>query len=210
MSDKYDEDNQQYIQSQYGASPAIKFLLNSFRKNVDPEPDISVFIQNVMSLNTAVGDGLDTLGEIIGAARDITLNDGTTVELDDDNYRNFLKFKAMANISDASMETLNAMSKVLYNDDSLIVTNILTEATLPNGDYYNTTPMRVRWTWRENDVSDIEKALFNQGIVGCLAAGVDYEVGVITKDPLFGFAGSGLNPFNNGAFGVIYNIDTSQ
>lgn len=207
---KYDEDNQQYIQSQYGSSPAIKYLLNSFRKDIDPEPDIELFLQNVMILDSAVGAGLDVLGNIIGATRTIPLDDGTIVTLDDDNYRNFIKFKVIANISDASMGTLNAMSKVLYNDDSLIVTNTLTQATLKDGDYYNQTPMRVRWTWRGNDVSDIEKALFTQGIVGCLAAGVDYEVGVITKDPLFGFAGSGLNPFNNGAFGVIYNIDTSQ
>lgn len=207
---KYDEDNQQYIQSQYGSSPAIKYLLNSFRKDIDPEPGIELFLQNVMSLDNAVGAGLDVLGNIIGATRTILLNDGTIVTLDDDNYRNFIKFKAIANISDASMGTLSAMSKVLYNDDSLIVTNILTQATLKDGDYYNQTPMRVRWTWRENDVSDIEKALFTQGIVGCLAAGVGYEAGIITKDPLFGFAGSGLNPFNNGAFGVIYNLDVSQ
>ena len=204
---KYDVDDQPYIQSQYGASQALKSILNGFREKIDPDPDEELFRFNVMSLNTATGAGLDTLGKIIGADRTITIEDGSTVVLDDDNYRNYLKFKALANISDASIATLNSMSRVLYNDDSLIVVNVLTNGTLPNGDYYNQTPMRVRWTWRANDVSDIDRALFNQGIIGCLAAGVGFEVGVITKDPLFGFAGSGLQPFNQGAFGVIYQIN---
>lgn len=208
MADKYDEERQQYIVSQYGASPTIKKLLNNFRIELDPTPDINLFYEKIMDVNTAVGMGLDIWGNIVGVSRVLVLDDGTRITLDDENFRNYIKFKAYANISDSSLGTLNEMSKVLYNDDSLIAVNVVSGATLDNGDYYNSTPMRIRFTWRSNDVDDIQRALFEKGIVNCLAAGVGYSVGVITKDPLFGFFGSGLTPFNNGAFGVIYNLTT--
>lgn len=204
MSDYLDK--QEYIQSQYSDSPTIKKLLDNFRGVILLDGDIDVFYENIMDLDTATGVGLDVWGNIVGVTRELQLEDGTFVTLEDDNFRQFIKFKALANISDASMATLNKMAQVLYNNDDLIITNILTPNSLDNGDYYNTTPMRVRWTWRANDVSDLERALFSQGIILCLAAGVDWTVGVISKDPLFGFKGSKLNPFNQGAFGVIANL----
>lgn len=201
-------DNQAYVQSQYGASSTIKQLLYDFRENIKPGVDIDVFYKNIMNIETASGIGLDIWGRILNASRNMFLENGTLIELDDTHFRQLLIFKALANICDASMATLNQMAMKLYDDDSLIVVNVLTQDTLPNGDYYNTTPMRVRWTWRANDVTDLERALFSNGIILCLAAGVGWTVGVISKDPLFGFAGSKLQPFNQGAFGVITNLDT--
>lgn len=203
---EYGEENQPYIQSQYGASPVIKKILNGFRMEIDPAGDIDLFQKNVMNVNSAQGVGLDIWGNIVGVERTIRLDDGTTVTLDDENFRNYIKFKAYANISDASLATLNRMGQVLYNDDTLLAVNVLTPTTNGEGAYYNATPMRIRFTWRGNDVDDVRRALFEKGIVNCLAAGVGYTVGVITKDPLFGFKGSGLQPFNNGAFGVVYTL----
>lgn len=200
-------DNQEYIQSQYGNSPTIKKLLYAFKGRISPDSDIDVFYENIMDIDTATGYGLDVWGNIVGVTRSLTLTDGTIIKLDDDNFRSYIKFKALANISDASMATLNEMSQVLYNDDSLIITNVLTPGSLPNGDYYNTTPMRVKWTWRANSVSELEEALFSNGIILCLAAGVGWSIGIISTDPLFGFQGSELNPFNQGAFGVIGSLN---
>ena len=185
-------------------------MLYDFRENIKPGVDIDVFYKNIMNIETASGIGLDIWGRILNASRNMFLENGTLIELDDTHFRQFLMFKALANICDASMATLNQMAMKLYDDDSLIVVNVLTQDTLPNGDYYNTTPMRVRWTWRANDVTDLERALFSNGIILCLAAGVGWTVGVISKDPLFGFAGSKLQPFNQGAFGVISNLDTGS
>lgn len=129
------------------------------------------------------------------------------VSLDDDNYRRLILYKALANISDASMATLNKLAAKLYQDEDLLCTNIVDEGTLPNGDKYNTSPMYVRFVWRNNEVSNLNKQLFETGVIFSLAAGVKYDVKIISKDPLFGFAGSGLNPFNQGAFVKINYLD---
>lgn len=139
--------------------------------------------------------------------------DRVLVTLDDGNYRRLILFKALANISTADMATINQLSAKLYEDDGLLCTNIIDEGILPNGDKYNTSPMYVRFIWRKNEISNLDKQLFNEGIIFSLAAGVKYDVKIISKDPLFGFAGSGLNPFNNGAFvkiGILEDVEPQK
>ena len=139
--------------------------------------------------------------------------DRVLVTLDDGNYRRLILFKALANISTADMATINQLSAKLYEDEDLLCTNIIDEGTLPNGDKYNTSPMYVRFIWRKNEISNLDKQLFNEGIIFSLAAGVQYDVKIISKDPLFGFAGSGLNPFNNGAFvkiGILEDVEPQK
>ena len=139
--------------------------------------------------------------------------DRVLVTLDDGNYRRLILFKALANISTADMATINQLSAKLYEDEDLLCTNIVDEGILPNGDKYNTSPMYVRFIWRKNEISNLDKQLFNEGIIFSLAAGVQYDVKIISKDPLFGFAGSGLNPFNNGAFvkiGVLEDVEPQK
>lgn len=129
------------------------------------------------------------------------------IALDDDNYRALILYKALANISSADMATLNQLASKLYGDTDLLCTNIVSEGTLPNGDKYNTSPMYVRFTWRKNEISNLNKWLFENGVIFSLAAGVKYDVKIISKDPLFGFAGSELNSFNQGAFVRIQFLD---
>ena len=139
--------------------------------------------------------------------------DRVLVTLDDGNYRRLILFKALANISTADMATINQLSAKLYEDENLLCTNIIEEGELPNGDKYNTSPMYVRFIWRKNEISNLDKQLFNEGIIFSLAAGVQYDVKIISKDPLFGFAGSGLNPFNNGAFvkiGILEDVEPQK
>lgn len=118
----------------------------------------------------------------------------------DDSYRQLILFKALANISSADLATLNQLAVKLFNSADIVATNITVPGTLPNGDMYNAAPMAVRFLWRQNSLSNLDKQLFTTGLLLSLAAGVEYDVNVISKDPLFGFAGSGLNPFNQGAF----------
>ena len=129
------------------------------------------------------------------------------VSLDDDNYRRLIMYKALANISSADMASINRLANMLYQDEDLLCTNIVDEGTLPNGDHYNTSPMYVRFVWRNNEVSNLNKQLFETGVIFSLAAGVKYDVKIISKDPLFGFAGSGLNPFGQGAFVKINYLE---
>lgn len=141
----------------------------------------------------------------------VTLDDLETgnrviATLGDDLYRRLLMFKALANISSADMATLNNISTMLFNTKDIVVTNIQSEGTLDNGDKYNASPMQVRWIWRTNSITNVDKSLFTQFIVLSLAAGVGYVFYVISPDPLFGFSGSGLNPFNQGVFGAVYDV----
>lgn len=229
-------DEQDYIISQYGASPTIKQLLYDFAQNINPDDDIAEFYKNIMDIETAKGEGLDYWGRIVGIERNIYIDSTTSedplfgfkggdavpfnqgiffdpanvqtgqrilVTLIDDSYRQLILYKALANISAADLGTLNQLAYKLFGDGDILVTNIVIEGTLPNGDKYNTTAMNVRFVWRRNEVSNLDKALFEQGIVLSLAAGVKYDLKIISKDPLFGFAGSLLNPFNQGAFVTI-------
>lgn len=237
-----DLENQEYIISQYGASPTIKKLLAGFRQYIDPSADIETFYKNIMDIDTASGVGLDIWGRIVGVERNIYIDETTVdyplfgfkggdvnpfdqgiffdptnvisgdrvlVTLIDESYRKLILFKALANISNADMATINRLSAKLYEDEDLLVTNVIDEGVLPNGDKYNTSPMYVRFVWRRNEVSNLDKELFVTGILFSLAAGVKYNVKIISKDPLFGFAGSKLNPFGQGAFvkiGVLDNV----
>lgn len=195
------EDVQEYIQSQYSNSPTIKQILLSLADNINPDADIDVFYQNIINIDSANGVGLDIWGTIVGAPRKLQLEeDSKEIILNDDMYRNYIKFKMLANISPATLETLNKISYILYNNTSLSVANVQTEGTLANGDFYNTTPMMVRFTWQTYEVTDQDRAIFMQGILFCLAAGVGWDLVIINTDNVFGFAGSGLSPFNQGTF----------
>ena len=198
------EDVQEYIQSQYSNSPTMKQILLSLADNINPDADIDIFYQNIMNIDSANGVGLDIWGTIVGAPRKLQLEeDSKEIILNDDMYRNYIKFKMLANISPATLETLNKISYILYNNTSLSVANVQTEGTLDNGDFYNTTPMMVRFTWQTSQVTDQDRAIFMQGILFCLAAGVGWDLVVINTDNIFGFAGSGLSPFNQGTFAQI-------
>jgi hypothetical protein len=55
--------------SQYCDSPTIKGMLDSFNQAVDPSVDIANFYSNIWNVATAVGDGLDIWGLIVGVSR---------------------------------------------------------------------------------------------------------------------------------------------
>lgn len=202
------DQEQEYIQSQYGNSPTIKTILENFGDVINPDADINVFYQNIMDIDSANGIGLDVLGKIVGANRILTLDENTEVKLNDNMYKIYIKFKMLANISETSLAFLNKISYILYNNTSLSATNVVTRGTLDNGDYYNTNPMQVRFTWRTNSVSNEDRAIFMQGVLFCLAAGVGWDLQIISENnDVFGFYGSGLNPFNQGTF---VHIDTRE
>lgn len=138
-----------------------------------------------------------------------TVTGGNVVltKLDDTKYRELIMFKALANISPSDMESLKSLTYKIYKTNDVIVSNMLNIGTLSNGDMYNKTPMEVVFIYRKNNITLLERALFEKCLALVLAAGVGYHINVISKDPLFGFAGSGLNPFNNGAFGKYQQIN---
>lgn len=197
------EELQPYLLTQYSASPTIVQLLKDFRDNIDPQADIELFIQKIMDIDTAVGAGLDVLGNIVGIKRNIEINN-QTISLDDTNYRKLLKYKALSNITDASLATLNKMMSVLFDDITISVHNVLIPAQ--DGDMkYNSYPMHVIFTMIGN-LSELDSALFSVGGTLSLGAGVGWSLAAIDTNNVFGFKGSGLQPFNQGTFVSDSNI----
>ena len=200
--DNVREELQPYILTQYSASPTITKLLSDFRDEIDTQADMATFEQNMFDIETASGIGLDIWGKIIGISRTIQLSD-STVTLDDEHYRKLLMYKALANITDASLATLNKLLPLLFEDASFSVRNVIIEAK--NGDeYYNSYPMHVRYTI-DGELSELDAALFSAGGTLSLAAGVGWSL-LATQGRVFGFDGSGLQPFNRGTFMNENNI----
>ena len=55
--------------SQYCDSPTIKGILSSFNDAIDPSADLAQFYYNIFNVATAVGNGLDIWGAIVGVSR---------------------------------------------------------------------------------------------------------------------------------------------
>ncbi len=191
---------QEYIQSQYSASPAICTLLADFRSRIKTDVDLTVILKKWVDVDTATGVALDNLGRIVDMSRTLELEDGSLVLLDDDQYRRLLKYKFLANIGDATADTINVMLNIMYEgaDNTPKIFTLVREAIDENGNYYNAKPMHVRW-FINGTLDDVELALFRKGGTLCLGAGVGYDV--VAVDPsTFGFLGSELLPFNQGIF----------
>ena len=65
---------QQTILSQYNSSPTLMGMIESFNDAIDPSQDIANFYKNIWNVNTAVGNGLDIWGQIVGCSRYLQIN----------------------------------------------------------------------------------------------------------------------------------------
>ena len=64
----------QTLLSQYVDSPTINGLLSSYNDAVEPSIDILNFYNNIWNVATAVGNGLDIWGKIVGVSRYLNTN----------------------------------------------------------------------------------------------------------------------------------------
>ena len=200
--DNVREELQPYILSQYSGSPTIIKLLDNFRKEIDPQADIEVFKKNIMFVDTVNGVGLDIWGRIVGISRTVKM-DASTITLDETNYRKLIMHKALANITDCSLATLNKSLNLLFGENLFVARNIISEAQ--SGDEkYNSYPMHIRFT-TSRILTDIERMLFVVCVSLNLPAGVGWSLFIMQKN-IFGFKGSGLMPFNVGTFTSSDNI----
>lgn len=130
------------ILSQFANSPTIRQLLKNFDTYIDPFYNIDAFYNLVWNVDTAVGYGLDVWGRIVGVGRILQLpaadflgleNPGGTAasglpfnqapfyhggsltnnySLLDGPYRALILAKALANISDG---TIGSINQILIN-----------------------------------------------------------------------------------------------
>lgn len=200
--------------SQYVHSPRLTALIRTMEQALDPEPALDEWRRRALDVLTADGWGLDQWGKIVDIGRVIALSgdDGTfgfigsglrpfgqgtfdaghaatgTYRLADQAYRDLILLKAAANISDCSVPSLNRLLGRLYGD---------------RGAAYvlEVAPMRIRYVF-EFPLRPWERALMGRDDVPPKPVGVGYEVLEIDPPHTFGFAGSNLQPFNQGVFAI--------
>lgn len=206
------------ILSQYGASERIKKILRGFDELIKPDADIKLFYDNVLNILTARGVGLDVWGIIIGIGRNIQVSSTSSntdffdfngsgynvfnaspfyntksgngpITLADNAYRELLLIKAAANISKTDAASLTSLMERLYSD---------------RGDFYIVEAglMKLNYIFGFY-LEPFELALALHRDLPPKPAGVSYTVYQIDIANTFGFAGSNMQPFNQGVFNPI-------
>lgn len=202
------------IQSQYSDSPRINGVIHSYYDFVNPQKDIDLIYDKMINLYTAEGYGLDVWGRIVNINREYvavdenfdylgfdnspynmnrieTFNNAPfykvvdgKVQLQDDAYRTYILIKAMLNISNVSLNSLNYIFKQLFSDATLYVLHV------------DTMTLRLVVMGK---FSEVQKGAIKN--IDWLPTGVGLQFYHIVT-PTFGFNGSGLMPFNQGTFGT--------
>lgn len=207
---------EQTIMSQYANSPRLMSIITSLWDAIDPAKFTDVFYQLVMDIPNAGTYGLDNWGRIVGISRTVNsvnpsgeyfgFDDGfypfnerpfsapgsgtDTWELSNDAYRTLILLKALANIIYASAPNINALMRSMFSKPCYCLI---------------TGHMQMRYVF-EFELSAHEHFLVFSTDILPRPCGVDISL-IISADPAvtFGFYGSGLQPFGQGAF---YNVAT--
>ncbi|MDR1921527.1 MAG: DUF2612 domain-containing protein [Candidatus Adiutrix sp.] len=178
------------IQSQYSASKRMLTLARGFQYRLEPTADAKLFYDKMFNIMTAEGEGLDNWGRILAIGRAIEDN-SVSITLTDEYYRLLLLYKALANISRSDAESLNHLLATLMATG---VGGFTAAAYVLEVD-----TMVIRWVF-EDFLNETQLAVFK--VAGTLArgGGVGWELYAVNPNQVFGFDGSGLQPFNQAPF----------
>lgn len=131
------------IISQYANSPILAGLIAKFAAYVDLTQNMDSFFDLIWNIDSAQGAGLDVWGRIVGVSRTLNIisagkyfgfEEATSISADpfgqspfyagagttgnfnltDSGFRILIFAKALANISDGSMKSLNALLRSLF------------------------------------------------------------------------------------------------
>lgn len=136
------QDYAKTVLSQYANSSRLLTILEGWNQAFDPSGLIDLWYQQIWNLKTAQGYGLDVWGRIVGVSRVLKItsekylgfseaNDLTeegfntapfysgssatrNYRLSDDAFRQLINAKAMANITDGSITSINAILMTLF------------------------------------------------------------------------------------------------
>jgi hypothetical protein len=128
--------------SQYANSPILIQLLINLEECISPKQNFDAFFDNIWNIDTAQGYGLDVWGRIVGVVRTLHVATGdffgfkgpggvsgepfnqapfyngdsltSNFNLTDDAFRQLIFAKALANISDGSIKSINAILRSLF------------------------------------------------------------------------------------------------
>ena len=138
-------DYRQTVITQYRDSLTLMRLLDDWNDDIDPRAFFSSWLVNVWNIETATGYGLDLWGRIVGVSRIIKIQSGkylgfseaddlteepwntapwyvgngntNSSNLTDKAFRTLIFAKALANISDGSISSLNHILTILFSAD---------------------------------------------------------------------------------------------
>lgn len=140
-------DYQKTIISQYAASNRLRELIADFDDCLKPSANVDRFYDLVWNIQTAQGYGLDLWGRILGVTRVLEVvpegyfgwdqgdrqtwghgpwfgNPATpNYRLSDDAYRVLLYARALANLTDCSIQSLNRLLTLLFPEVKAYVTD---------------------------------------------------------------------------------------
>ena len=104
--------------SRFVGDPVLFSLISSFNAAMDPSADIAAFLQYIWNVNTAVGNGLNIWGKIVGVPR--TIPSSPPITLEDSDYRTLILVKAAANIGNVTVPTLNRLLTQIFSDSGTV------------------------------------------------------------------------------------------
>lgn len=133
---------EQTIYSQFANSPSITLLIEAMNQAIDPTVNIDAFYSMVWDVSTAQGYGLDVWGRIVGVTRVLKTTSGkffgfneasnisadpfgqspfysgvsvtSNYALSDDAFRTLIYAKALYNITNGSVLSINAILMTLF------------------------------------------------------------------------------------------------
>lgn len=136
------QDVQSTILSQYACAPSLNALITAWNQAFDPKTLIDIWYKTIWNLETAQGYGLDVWGRIVGVQRILAVADDnflgfsetqdltqtpfntapwyaglattSNYRLSDDGFRQLIYAKALANITDGSVTSLNAILMTIF------------------------------------------------------------------------------------------------
>lgn len=108
----------QTLLSRFSGSPIIVSLISSFDAAMDPSANIAAFLQYIWDVRTAVGNGLNIWGKIVGIPR--VIPGSPPVTLSDFDYQTLILVKAAANIGNVTIPTLNRLLTQIFAGDGIV------------------------------------------------------------------------------------------
>lgn len=173
------------IQSQYAHAPNFKALASIFHESLDATEQLDQLLKDIADARTADGVFLDWWGKRVGVDRLIQVDD-EFIRFDDDYFRFLIMYRALCNLSDSSAATMNQLLPQLTDQQVFIV------------DYQN---MSIRSIVVVGSMSDLQITILRAyGLLNRPMGVMTNFLVIYPDDAIFGFAGSDLQPFDQGVF----------
>lgn len=194
-----EESTSEAIQSQYSHAPRLTAIVRAMQEGLDPSADLDRLHEWFWDIDTASGIALDFWGQIVGADREIQVS-GQSVFLDDEYFRFLIKYKAAANISNGSADSINRLLSMLLDKPVFVV------------DYHDMTI----GVYVFGKLTDMERSILTSYGLLTRDAGVEWNITEIENlEGVFGFIGGGYQPFRyteDGEVGggVFFNRKSEQ